>query len=156
MSTISEPLLSENTNTLADDITTNADEFNQDNTDQFQSSDNFTNKEKDKNGKTVYTFGSKGKNFQIPEISSDATSADTPASSPKKVKKKREWIGGSFQVADSNAKYKFEDAMATNLLLDRILLIDKGIMSLALMSLGLSILEYNLEFNYKPEDKSNT
>jgi hypothetical protein len=46
--------------------------------------------------------------------------------------------------------------MTTNLLLDRILLIDKGILSLALMSLGLSILEYNLEFNYKQEDKSNT
>lgn len=46
--------------------------------------------------------------------------------------------------------------MTTNLLLDRIQLIDKGIMSLALMSLGLSILEYNLEFNYKEEDQSNT
>ena len=46
--------------------------------------------------------------------------------------------------------------MATNLLVDRIQLIDKGIMSLALMSLGLSILEYNLEFNYKVEDQSNT
>lgn len=33
------------------------------------------------------------------------------------------------------------------MIFERILLLDKGIMSFALMSLGLSILEYDLEFD---------
>ena len=51
--------------------------------------------------------------------------------------------------------YKFEDANMSNLLLDRILLIDRGILSLAFMSIGLSIREYDLEFNFQPTDQVN-
>lgn len=45
-----------------------------------------------------------------------------------------------------------QDSRITNMFSNRIDLIDKGIMALALMSLSLSILEYRLEFEYDSED----
>lgn len=134
MSNLNDSLLNEmesDMNDLADDLTTERLTIS--------SSKTF------KNGKTVYTFGNK---------QDSETSSEEKETKPKK--NKRQWIGGQIKMEMSTGKYRFEDAMVTNLVLDRILLIDKGILSLALMSLGLSILEYNLEFNYKAEDKSNT
>jgi potassium intermediate/small conductance calcium-activated channel subfamily N protein 2 len=47
---------------------------------------------------------------------------------------------------------RIQDSRVTKVIMHRILLIDQGIMAFALMSLGLSILEYELEFEYEPLD----